>query len=885
MESALVIKVKYGDTLRRFSARVNENKQLDLDMVGLKAKIGSLFNFSADANFILRYSDEDGDMVTLVDDDDIHDMMRQRLRFLRIFVHMTNDSAGKSNANSSGNATPSRSPQVPDPYTFLTGRNAVADVLKSVHEPLHEVLSNISLVSKAASPVLANLADTITKVGKPILNSHSKPNVAAGPSSTNAATGENASPEVKGSYTYVHPTLPSLNDVLSKMGNSPFGSPYQPHVSYGPSTKNGVPGECVTSEATFPQYTFCESATSGSPFHAFGRDFIFNMGKPVYQWPHVAGAGSGTGVSGEHVIHEAKGSQSTYVDSTSNGSQPADAGNVGGGVKGRVAPVDLNIPPIEPIPKTSQSSNVNIAQPNGKKGKTPANDGFAGKGKISGTSSSSDAPNDDSNWTHSTAYIKTPIYTRGSKISGASSSSAAPNNGSTRSTSSAFNTCPFYGPHPFKRSHSHAMTMSGMFHKGVRCDGCGAYPITGPRFKSKVKENYDLCSICFNTMGNATDYNRIDRFPHGCFPTLPHTLKVVRPKLDSRFILDVNVIDGTMMAPSTAFTKIWRIRNSGSLVWPMGTQLVWIGGDKFSDSHSVDLEIPVEGVPVEKELDIAVEFRAPQSPGRYISYWRMASPSGQKFGQRVWVLIQVDASLKDSFYDSSQGLNLNIPLDVSGSTLPQIIDINVQPTDEDSFLNAPTVIENQQAVHNHLMQVLEKEFPINEATFVSASASPPASSAASAATAAMASSASATAATAPSAPAPTVAPSSVSYPIVDLTESTPAGSNNPFSAVDAPASSSSLGAGGNEAVEETLLKELEAMGFKQVDLNKEILRINEYNLEQAVEDLCGVSDWDPILEELYEMGFRDNDMNKKLLLKNNGSIKRVVMDLINGEQP
>lgn len=46
------------------------------------------------------------------------------------------------------------------------------------------------------------------------------------------------------------------------------------------------------------------------------------------------------------------------------------------------------------------------------------------------------------------------------------------------------------------------------------------------------------------------------------------------------------------------------------------------------------------------ELDVAVDFTAPESPGRYISYWRMASPSGQKFGQRVWVLIQVFSSLQ-----------------------------------------------------------------------------------------------------------------------------------------------------------------------------------------------------------------------------------------------
>lgn len=62
-------------------------------------------------------------------------------------------------------------------------------------------------------------------------------------------------------------------------------------------------------------------------------------------------------------------------------------------------------------------------------------------------------------------------------------------------------------------------------------------------------------------------------------------------KLDSRFIMDVNVLDGTMVAPSTPFSKIWRMRNSGSLEWPRGTQLVWIGGDKFSDAVSVEIEV------------------------------------------------------------------------------------------------------------------------------------------------------------------------------------------------------------------------------------------------------------------------------------------------------
>lgn len=109
-------------------------------------------------------------------------------------------------------------------------------------------------------------------------------------------------------------------------------------------------------------------------------------------------------------------------------------------------------------------------------------------------------------------------------------------------------------------------------------------------------------------------------------------------------------------------------------------------------------------------------------------------------------------------------------------------------------------------------------------------------------------------------------------------------------------------------MEDKLLGELKEMGFGKVDLNKQVLRMNEYDLDQAVDDLCGVSEWDPILEELEEMvgsltspsclpirvsynntacdvqGFHNTEMNKKLLTKNNGSIKRVVMDLIAGEE-
>lgn len=101
-------------------------------------------------------------------------------------------------------------------------------------------------------------------------------------------------------------------------------------------------------------------------------------------------------------------------------------------------------------------------------------------------------------------------------------------------------------------------------------------------------------------------------------------------------------------------------------------------------------------------------------------------------------------------------------------------------------------------------------------------------------------------------PAPLDASSLPTYPTVDFPKDEPI-ATSPAQTSKSDAPSSVVDVGDKDEVELTLLKELEEMGFKQIDLNKEILRMNEYNLEQSVDDLCGVEDWDPILKELQEM--------------------------------
>ncbi|CAG7884324.1 unnamed protein product [Brassica rapa] len=465
----------------------------------------------------------------------------------------------------------------------------------------------------------------------------------------------------------------------------------------------------------------------------------------------------------------------------------------------------------------------------------------------------------------------------------------------------SFNECPFSGGivngsslnpmnlnkyplgvcHSKKGSNGDYWTSSlGVFHKGIQCDGCEVVPIMGPRFKSKVKEDYDLCNNCFSVMGNEWDYTRMDepvsvrhlhpfggqRTPFsnpwlGPVPQPQHggsDFKSTWTKLDSRFVLDVNVIDGTVVAPSAPFTKIWKMRNNGSLVWPRGTQIFWIGGDRFSNSFAVDLQIPAEGVPINSELDMKVDFVAPELPGRYISYWMMASPIGVKFGQRVWVSINVEASLKGTVANEFQGLNLNAFPDETFAREFTGTNVNYEPAQTGSSSVNGTLkgadLEREaagpQIPGNDDLLVGDVE-PVVPNTLTPSSSSSLSSSSC----------------------------KIVGFRNMRTVEAL--GGGYSFT-MDTPAPL-------KEDIEKndletTMLKELEEMGFKEIDLNKEILRDNEYNLEQSVEALCGVSEWDPILEELQEMGFCDDVTNKRLLKKNNGSVKGVVMDLLTGDK-
>lgn len=102
--------------------------------------------------------------------------------------------------------------------------------------------------------------------------------------------------------------------------------------------------------------------------------------------------------------------------------------------------------------------------------------------------------------------------------------------------------------------------------------------------------------------------------------------------------VDVNVPDNTIMAPGQDFIKTWRVKNIGSCPWGAGYVLAYAGYDDDMDGQFIAM---TEVIQPGQEVEISVQFKAPQQAGIYVSAWSMRNPSGFFFEERIFVKIVV----------------------------------------------------------------------------------------------------------------------------------------------------------------------------------------------------------------------------------------------------
>jgi hypothetical protein len=104
------------------------------------------------------------------------------------------------------------------------------------------------------------------------------------------------------------------------------------------------------------------------------------------------------------------------------------------------------------------------------------------------------------------------------------------------------------------------------------------------------------------------------------------------------FVADVNVPDDTNMSPGQDFVKTWRVKNTGSCPWGEGYELVYAGYANEMDGQAQAL---TQVVQPGQEVELSVQFTAPDEIGEYLSAWQMSNPRGVTFPEAIYVRIIV----------------------------------------------------------------------------------------------------------------------------------------------------------------------------------------------------------------------------------------------------
>jgi ABC-type amino acid transport substrate-binding protein/heat shock protein HslJ len=100
---------------------------------------------------------------------------------------------------------------------------------------------------------------------------------------------------------------------------------------------------------------------------------------------------------------------------------------------------------------------------------------------------------------------------------------------------------------------------------------------------------------------------------------------------------DNNLNEYPDLKPGEAFSKGWRIRNTGTCTWDSKYYVNFVSGTQMGGQPTA-----IQGqVTPGATYDLYINLIAPNSPGRYEGIWQMYNPQNLAFGERLWVAIEV----------------------------------------------------------------------------------------------------------------------------------------------------------------------------------------------------------------------------------------------------
>jgi hypothetical protein len=122
----------------------------------------------------------------------------------------------------------------------------------------------------------------------------------------------------------------------------------------------------------------------------------------------------------------------------------------------------------------------------------------------------------------------------------------------------------------------------------------------------------------------------------------------------AKFVADITIPDNIVVAPNTAFTKTWRLKNTGSCTWDNKYLVAYISGTTMSQQPGYWIVPQGQTVPPGETVDISVGMTSPVENGSYQSYWGLKKENGTLMpiqgganGNSFYVKIKVNNGVTD----------------------------------------------------------------------------------------------------------------------------------------------------------------------------------------------------------------------------------------------
>lgn len=121
-------------------------------------------------------------------------------------------------------------------------------------------------------------------------------------------------------------------------------------------------------------------------------------------------------------------------------------------------------------------------------------------------------------------------------------------------------------------------------------------------------------------------------------PTAPPPTATTGCAESSQFVTDVTIPDDTNVGAGSAFTKTWRLRNTGTCPWTTSFDVVFVDGNSMSGPASVPL---AGSVPPGSTVDVSINLVAPSTNGKHRGNYRLRNDKDVLFGTLFYVQIAV----------------------------------------------------------------------------------------------------------------------------------------------------------------------------------------------------------------------------------------------------